>query len=202
MLEARVAAVLALRACDGDELAFAQLCRDLGGMLTAIARELYAPGLDEQDMLQEARIGLLRATRSWDAHTVPFAPFAAMCVRRHLCSVVKTALAGKHGPLNHGLRFEQPAGEDGSTLGDFIPFAGATVEEAVEHRDELQRVVAYLTAKMTPAEATVLARVLGGATLEQAGVGMGRGSVVGGPAKTADNAMCRVRKKVRRALAA
>lgn len=202
MLTASQAAELALRAADGDELAFAALCRDLGGMLHKQTADLYASGLERQDLVQEARIGLLKATRDWDAHTVPFVPFAAMGVRRHLFSVVKTALAGKHGPLNDGARFEQPVGADGRTLGEFVPFAGADPAAVVESRDELLRVLAHLAVTLSDTEATVLRRVLGGATLAEAGVGVGKGSVYGGSAKTADNALMRIRRKARQALAA
>lgn len=202
MLTARQAAELALRAADGDEVAFAALCRDLAGMLHKQTADLFASGLERQDLLQEARIGLLKATRDWDAHTVPFVPFAVMVVRRHLFSVVKMALTGKHVALNDSARFEQPVGEDGGTLGELVPSAGADVAATVESRDELLRILTHLAATLTDTEATVLRRVLAGASLAEAGVGMGVGSVYGGAAKTADNAMCRVRKKARRALAA
>jgi RNA polymerase sporulation-specific sigma factor len=189
----------ALKACDGDEIAFEALCRYFDGLLHAIAGEFYACGVTHDDLLQEARIALLASTVSFDpSRGVPFATFAATVVRRRVMSAVKSATRLRHSPLAQS-RLEEPSGNGDRTLGDFLaasPFCDPV--EVIEARDELHRVVNGLVATMSPLEATVLARILNGATLAQAGQGLGRSAQ--GSAKVADNALQRLRARGRRAL--
>jgi RNA polymerase sigma-H factor len=189
----------ALRACDGDELAFAALCRHFDGLLHAVAHDYYAVGLDHGDLVQEARLGLLAATVSFDpSRRIPFSAFAPFVVRRRVMSAVTLANRVKHRPLAQS-RFEEPHGE--RTLGDVLaasPFCDPV--ELAETREELRRVTAHLVATMSATEATVLARVLNGASLAEAGRGLG--SSAQGAAKVADNALSRLRAKARRALGA
>jgi RNA polymerase sigma-H factor len=190
--------ILALRACEGDEVAFAALCREMESILHGIAWEYYAPGLDHDDLMQEARIALHAATVSFDpAAGPPFEAFAAIVVRRRVGTAVKLANAGKHRPLwEH--RLEEPVSEDADrTFGDALP-ASRLFDTAVivESRDDLARLVGALSQSLTALEATVLARILSGASLTEAGEGLGGGT------KVADNALQRVRRKAVAALGA
>lgn len=191
---------LALRACDGDELAFTRLCRRYGPMMGAAVRSYYAPGLTWDDLMQEARIGLHGACLAFDpSRGVAFSGLAATAVQRRVIDAVKTAQRGKHGPLNHSSALDEPHGPSGRTLAEHLPAPASDPALVIEGRDEFRRTVDALLAVMSPLEAVVLARVLNGASMEEAGAGLGRGHDA---EKVADNALQRVRRKLRAALAA
>lgn len=97
---------LLARARAGDDAAFAAIERRFVRMLRFKARRMFAPGLDDDDLMQEARVGLMKAVRDYrDDGGAAFASFAALCVDRQLATAVKTARRGKHGPLNDSVGF-------------------------------------------------------------------------------------------------
>ena len=75
-------------------------------MMRLIARRLYLPGGDHDDLAQEARIGLVDAVRTWDPERgVPFSNFAWLCATREARNAVDAARAHKH----HLLTTARPA---------------------------------------------------------------------------------------------
>lgn len=197
-------ASLALRAADGDDVAFAGLCRHLDKILRHYASRFYGPGLDHDDLLQEARIALHAACLAWDAHTVPFVPFAQLVIDRHLIDILKATQRLRHRPLNDSHRLEATvAPQDGSesTLADILP--GPWHENPAhiaEAREDLATVIRVFHGELTSLQQIVVARRFNGATLDQAGQGLGRSTR--GPRKTADNAIQRARHRIAEALAA
>ncbi len=191
--------VLALRACDGDELAFADLCHRFHRFIRLTAREYYAVGLAHDDLVQEGRIALLTAVSSYDpAAGVHFNGFAPLVIRRRIMSAVKQANAGKHRPLAQD-RFEDPIDGGDRTLGDMLaasPFLDPASK--LEAREDFARIIECLVTDLSPAELAVVVRRIDGAPLEEAGRGLGQS--FGGSAKMADNALQRARRKIRRAL--
>lgn len=189
-------AALVTRARSGDELAFEVIYRRFTGFVNLVAGQYYAVGLEHDDLVQEGRLGLVAAVAKWDARVgVPFAPFAMSVVRRRVIAALIAAKRHKHSPLAQS-RLEEARGDD-RTLGDVLSAAPTWDPAAiVEQRDELRRVVTFLTGALSPFEATILGRTLAGASLAEAGRGMGRRAHPD-PAKIADNALQRVRAKLR-----
>lgn len=61
----------------------------------------YIPGADNDDIVQEALIGLMEAVRRFDPEKkVPFSSFAAVCISRRIISALRNAARIKHNPLN------------------------------------------------------------------------------------------------------
>ena len=74
-------------------------------MMRLIARRLYLPGGDHDDLAQEARMGLVDAVRTWDPERgVPFSNFAWLCATREARNAVNAARANKHHCSYHGPR--------------------------------------------------------------------------------------------------
>src|SRR3954471_17279422 len=103
---------LILAARRGDATAQARVLIQYEPMMRLIARRLYLPGGEPDDLAQEARMGLVDAMRTWDpARGVPFSNFAWLCSTREARNAVHAARATKH----HVLTTATPLGvADGS----------------------------------------------------------------------------------------
>lgn len=199
---ARVDHELLLRAVDGDSAAFARLAERYAGMLHSIAARYFLVGADDHDVRQEALIGLLNACVAFDfSGRSSFAAFAHLCIERQIITALKASQRLKHAPLNDALRLEMPLSRenpDAAQLGDTLPSGGhENPARVAQTRADVRVIVGQLPGQLTELEATVLGRVLNGAPLTEAGRGLGRATR---SAKTADNAMGRVRRKARRLL--
>src|SRR4051794_11754410 len=106
---------LILAARRGDATALARVVSQYDPMMHLIARRLYLPGGDDDDLAQEAGMGLLGAMRTWDPERgVPFSNFAWLCSTREARNAVKAARANKHRLLTTAASLAQaeaPAGE-------------------------------------------------------------------------------------------
>jgi RNA polymerase sporulation-specific sigma factor len=97
-------AALVLRARGGDELAFRRLERGITAKLWWLARNYFGPGLDAEDLYQEALVGLHEAIGCFDLRAgLEFESFAFGCAKRQIISVVRTSNRRKSEHLNRAL---------------------------------------------------------------------------------------------------
>src|SRR3954468_23642148 len=112
------------RAKCGDRKAQAALLARYEPMVWRIARSVYMPGGDVDDLAQGARLAILDAARCWDpARRVPFRSFAYLCAVREAQMEVKSARSGRHKALNDAYPLDLP-GRDGLSLADTIEATG------------------------------------------------------------------------------
>jgi|1185.fasta_scaffold88575_2 RNA polymerase sporulation-specific sigma factor len=176
---------LAVCARDND-VAFAELARELEPMLRREARRITVPGAERDDVAQEALIALYVAVLAYDGERT-FRPLATTVVRRRLASMLKTALRGKHRALND-LRLEQPV-EQGEQLGDLLADRGPGPPELLDQRELLRRIT-LAARNLTPLERHALGGTLDGRAYRELG-----------PQKTIDNALQRAQRRLREACA-
>src|SRR5918999_3713566 len=92
----------------GDQLAFERLLRRYRRMLDAHVSRFYLPGGDADDLVQEARIGFMKAVRFYHGgRGSSFHTFAELCVARQLAGAIAAARRAKHQPLNEAAPDEQ-----------------------------------------------------------------------------------------------
>ena len=73
-------------------------------LVRSIARPYFLAGGDNEDLLQEGMVGLIKAMREYDpGQSASFCTFAEVCIRRRLYTVLKSASSGKHQPLNQAI---------------------------------------------------------------------------------------------------
>ncbi|MDR3309865.1 MAG: sigma-70 family RNA polymerase sigma factor [Oscillospiraceae bacterium] len=147
------------------------------------ARPFFLQGGDGEDLIQEGMLGLLSAIRGFDpARGVPFEAFAELCVRRRIISAVKK---GSLGSLPGTLPLE--AGE--------TRFAADTErvsdpEELVLARERAREMKSRIEADLSKFEREVARLYLDGLTYDEIGHAVGRN------AKSIDNAVQRIRRKL------
>lgn len=179
----KISEELLARARSGDETANAAV---IARMMPAIQKgaSLYqAPGLDREDIVQEGLIGLFSAVRSYrPAAAVPFAAFAAACIRNAQQDACKTALRKKHAPLNFSVPL--PTAEQST---DTRPGP----EEQAISGEQLADTLRRMQTELSELERRVVMAGLSGKTPAQTAQELGL------PTKNVANALARARRKLR-----
>lgn len=135
-------------------------------------RGMFAPGLDREDLQQEALIGALKARRTYDGSS-PFLAFEWLCMRRAVISAARSAT----GPERGGGTWMEDLPEDVAAM--------HTTEHLAEVRAEL-RAIAARALLLSPIERRAIEGVANGLTYQE----------IGGPFKQIDNAVQRARRKL------
>src|SRR3954447_18859959 len=180
----------------GSPVAYDRIVRRYYGFVRLKASSYFLAGGDSDDLVQEGLVGLYKAVRDYRSdRESSFRNFAELCITRQIITAVKTATRNKHTPLNQYVSFSAtPAGAAGDgepTLEDVIP--GSTVHDPVNQvisSEELHSLVGCLSTALSELEARVLALYLDGRPYEEVATRLGC------DAKTVDNALQRVKRKV------
>ena len=179
---------LCAAAMRGDLVSEDILVRRYTRLVRVYARPFFLAGGDSED--------LLSAVLEYDpGRGASFRTFAAVCVRRRLLSAVKAARAGRHAPLNDSISFEAPLFDESLSLG---PLGGAATlrdpEELILAREALRERTDQLRGQLSDFESKVLSSYLDGSSYSEIAAKTGRS------AKSVDNAVQRIRRKLLRQL--
>jgi RNA polymerase sporulation-specific sigma factor len=179
----------------GSHDAYEQLVRRYYSFVRLKASSYFLIGGDSDDLIQEGLVGLYKAIRDFRTdRESSFRNFAELCITRQIITAVKTATRNKHTPLNGYVSFSSsPAGaaEGEATLDEVI--AGSTSHDPVNQvisSEELRSLVACLSTVLSELESRVLSLYLDGHSYTAVGEHLGC------DAKTVDNALQRVKRKV------
>ena len=179
----------------GSQEALHRLVRRYHGFVRLKASSYFLVGGDSEDLVQEGLVGLYKAIRDYRTdRESSFRNFAELCITRQIITAVKTATRNKHTPLNGYVSFSStPAGasESEPTLDEMLP--GSHVHDPVNQvisSEELSSLVACLSTSLSELESRVLTLYLDGYSYT------GIGDLIGVDAKTVDNALQRVKRKV------
>ena len=179
----------------GDPTAYDRIVRRYYGFVRLKASSYFLAGGDADDLIQEGLVGLYKAVRDFRTdRESSFRNFAELCITRQIITAVKTATRNKHTPLNQYVSFSatpSAGGEGEATLEDIIP--GPTVHDPVNQvisSEELQALVGCLSTALSELESRVLALYLDGRSYEEIA------GLIDCDAKTVDNALQRVKRKV------
>ena len=158
-------------------------------LVRRIARPYFLAGGDNEDLLQEGMVGLIKAMREYDpAQSASFCTFAEVCIRRRLYSVLKSAASGKHQPLNQAIPLN-PSFFDVS-----LAFAQVDPEVLLIDREKTAGLLEYACKQLSAFEAEILGYYLDGLTCREIA------ETVGKPPKSVENAVQRIRRKIGRQL--
>lgn len=82
-------------------------------MVRKKARAMYLLGGENEDLIQEGMIGLIKAVRDFDeSQGASFASFAELCVSRQMYSAIEASKRKKHMPLNSYVSLYEEGGEN------------------------------------------------------------------------------------------
>ncbi len=165
---------------NGDPAAQNQIILGLDLMLRRLSSRYFIIGGDKEDLLQEARIGLHKAIRSYDPQrNSDFIPYAKLCVHNHIISVIKEAQAQKHEALNKSVDLESAS-----------LFSYDSPMELVINRETLESILTVVQDKLSPMEKQVLFLYLDGYSYKNIASSLQLSE------KSVSNALCRIRSKL------
>jgi RNA polymerase sporulation-specific sigma factor len=179
----------------GSAPAYDAIVRRYYGFVRLKASSYFLAGGDSEDLVQEGLVGLYKAVRDYRTdRESSFRNFAELCITRQIITAVKTASRNKHAPLNRYVSFSNtPAGgaEPEPTLDEILP--GPTAHDPINQAissEELRALIACLSTVLSELESRVLGLYLDGYSYQDIG------EKLGCEAKTVDNALQRVKRKV------
>lgn len=123
-------------------------------MVRKKARAMYLLGGENEDLIQEGMIGLIKAVRDFDVtQKTSFSSFAELCVSRQMYSAIEASNRKKHLPLNSYVSLYEDSEEIGE--GRSLPLID-TIESSKENDPE----VLYFGKEYTEAFAEQLKELL------------------------------------------
>ncbi|MBR2620612.1 MAG: sigma-70 family RNA polymerase sigma factor, partial [Firmicutes bacterium] len=158
------------------------------------AKMYYMAGADEDDVVQEGMIGLLKAIRQYDTDKeTSFGTFAGICITRQIISAIRSADRDKHKALNTSVSLSDPLKDDSGemTVEDTLR---TNMAENPETLLVMKDIAGYILHNgdniLSDLEMEVLSEVLKGRSHEEIAEKLGKNS------KSIDNALQRTKKKI------
>ena len=183
-LEQMADEMLAVRACSGDSGAMALLTARMVPLVKTLAAKYGGGAMEPEDLAQEGMLGFLAAVHGYDEKSgVPFRSYAGVCIANRIRSAVRAGARLKNIPLNSYISLN----DDSIAL----PQTQPNPEDLVIARDEAVRFDAIMASRLSHYERSVIQLDLGGRSYEDIAARLGA------TAKSVDNALQRVRRKLR-----
>ena len=177
---------LAMQAHSGNYEAYADLLLAMLPMLYRKTARFAGGGVEQEDLVQEGAIGLMKAVARYDPQAeVPFTAFAALCAERQMISAVRAASRYKNTPA-------QPSVSISELQNDLPSGTSSNPEEILLLQEKLRTVFNEADKKLSPLEKKVLAAYLEFVSYDTVAAKLGLSL------KSVDNAMQRIRRKLRR----
>ena len=186
---------------DGEEPITEYIMNKYKNLVRSKAKSMYILGADSEDLIQEGMIGLFKALRDYDAgRDASFLTFAELCISRQIYTAVQASRRKKHIPLNTYVSLYSDAAERGEGDGEHMELVNAIVaqsgqnpEDTVIDRENLQVLEQIIDQELSSFEKQVLDLYLTGMSYVQIA------RVLGKDGKSADNALQRIKSKLRKA---
>ena len=189
---------LAAMAREGSETAEEILIDKYKGLAKLKAKAYFIAGGDQEDVVQEGMIGLMKAVRSYDPEReTSFKTFASACINNQIIKAIRNADREKNHPLNDAVSLSETVENSGETLtlGDIVK---ASVfdepEQNLIYQDLIERIRNGIDANFSQLERDVFHRKLEGKNYMEIAAELDKSP------KTIDNAIQRVRHKITKIL--
>lgn len=185
---------------NGDAPIMDYICNKYKNLVRSKAKSMYILGADNEDLIQEGMIGLFKAVRDYDCgRDASFYTFADLCISRQMYTAVQAAKRQKHIPLNSYISLN--AGDSGKEEGEERILLEAIADRTEMNPEDLfldKERVSYLESvidkELSNFEKQVLDLYMTGMSYTQIAKVLGRDE------KSADNALQRLKSKIKKLL--
>ena len=190
---------LIVRLRGGDSQVMDYLLEKYKNLVRSKSKSMYILGADKEDLIQEGMIGLFKAVRNYDfGRDASFYTFADLCVSRQMYSAVRASNCQKHLSLNTYISLNSPPigeNEEKMVLADAVSVGeGSNPEELFLDKERVEYLEKKIEEELSDLEKEVLDLYLTGMSYSQIAKVLGRDD------KSTDNALQRLKAKIRRLL--
>ena len=169
---------------NGSDSAFTVLTDRYIGLIRSITSRYRVAGLEPEDLTQEGLMGLLCAVKSFkEDGGASFRTYASLCINRRLVSLLKRSESGRSKALNDYVSIDDEGCEAMS--------AGESPEDMYIGKESLSSLISAVTKLLSQKERQVFGLYLAGESYAEISRTLGMN------AKAVDNAMQRIRRKLR-----
>ena len=165
------------------------------------AKSMHILGADNDDLIQEGMIGLFKAVRDYDpGRDASFYTFADLCISRQMYKAVQASRREKHTPLNtyDSLYADMAEAENDGNSTELVNVIASAVETNPEQlmidRENVADIEAIIEKELSSFEKQVLDLYITGMSYSQIA------GVLSRDAKSTDNALQRLKAKLRKAV--
>lgn len=166
------------------------------GLVLKNAKSLFLVGGDQDDLIQEGMMGVFSAMRTYrDDKGASFRTFANLCIRRQMLKAIESSGTRKHMPLNTALSLNLSEEGEGIREADLPEALNPAPEDPLQillDDEAVERLLIKIRQSLSSMEEQVLSFHLDGLDYLQIADRMGR------EPKSIDNALQRIRSKVRK----
>lgn len=189
---------LIIRYRDGDKQIMDYLMDKYKHVVRNKAGRMFILGADKDDLIQEGMIGLFKAVRDYDSgRDASFLTFADLCVSRQMYTAIQAANRKKHLPLNSYISLYKNSEDEileGQLIGAIRDFSEQNPEEILIDRENVEALQTIIDQELSTFERQVL-------ELSMTGMGyIDIARLLGKDPKSTDNALNRVKTKIRKAI--
>ena len=183
---------------DGESTIVDYIMNKYKYLVRSKAQAMYILGADTEDLIQEGMIGLFKAVRDYDCgRDASFFTFAELCISRQMYTAVQASQRKKHAPLNTyiSLYGEQKEKDEGAPLEEILSSgAGSNPETLFLDKERMEYLEGEIDKELSTFEKQVLDLYLTGMSYSQIA------KVLGKEEKSTDNALQRVKAKIKKIL--
>lgn len=183
---------------DGEQGIIDYLMDKYKNLVRNKAKSMFILGGDNDDLIQEGMIGLFKAVRDYDSgRDASFYTFAELCVSRQMYTAVQASGRKKHAPLNSYVslyaNMAESNDEDEANLVNILPaLTELNPEEQLIDKENVQKLLDIIDTELSDFEKQVLDLYMTGMPYTQIAKVLGRDE------KSTDNALQRMKSKIRK----
>lgn len=194
---------LIVRLRDGEQGIIDYIMEKYKNLVKSKAQSMYILGADREDLIQEGMIGLFKAIRDYDTgRDASFFTFADLCVSRQMYTAIQAAGRLKNAPLNsyvslyvdYTQKLDGESTEEMKLINNLISPSEQNPEALLIDRENVQHMEEVIQKELSAFEKQVLDLYLTGMKYGQIAKVLGRDE------KSTDNALQRIKSKIRKAI--
>lgn len=183
----------------GETAIMDYICDKYKNLVRSKAKSMFILGADNEDLIQEGMIGLFKAVRDYDmGRDASFGTFAELCISRQMYTAVQTSRRRKHVPLNTYIPLYGEAGGDdreGMNLAELLADrTELSPEELFLDKERVAYLEKMIEEELSDFEKQVLDLYITGMSYSDIAKVLGRDE------KSTDNALTRLKSKIRKIL--
>lgn len=185
------------KAKQGDETSLELLLAKFKPLACKIARKYFLAGQDEEDLYQEAMIGLFKAEQSFnEAAGQDFKSFATLCINRQIQTAVKNSNRKKNKILNESISLNNQGGidvyesDDEEQLYFIIPSSSPLPDDELIYKEKVDEIKNAIDQKLSSYERKVLSLYLKGLSYKE------MGQILEKETKSIENCLSRIKSKL------